>query len=227
MSVPGTDAGRILMVNEIYRSLQGESSRAGRPCTLVRLTGCGLRCGYCDTAYAFHEGTTRTLDEVLERVRALGDDLVLITGGEPLEQEPVFELIKSLDDNGRTVMVESGGHVDISRALVARTIVLDIKTPGSRMVAHNRWANLDLLRSTDEVKFVLTDRDDYEWARQVLRERTARGAPINEICPVLFSPVHDGLSPADLAGWILEDRLPVRLNLQLHKIIWPEADRGV
>ena len=218
---------RRLVVNEIYRSLQGESTRSGLPCTLVRLTGCGLRCSYCDTEYAFYEGTEQTVSEVIKRVRELGDDLVLLTGGEPLEQEGAFALIDALAAGGTTVMVETGGHVDISRATAATTIVLDLKTPGSRMEQQNRWENLDLLRPSDEVKFVLTGRHDYLWARQVLADRRVRGASIPEVCPVLFSPAEGELEPADLAAWLLEDRLRVRLNLQLHKIVWPHASRGV
>jgi 7-carboxy-7-deazaguanine synthase len=223
----GSPAPVRLLVNEIYRSLQGESTRAGEPCTLVRLTGCGLRCRWCDTAYAFHEGTEATLEEVASRVRRLGDDLVLITGGEPLEQEGVFPLIEDLARGGSTVMVETGGHVDISRAAAASIIVLDIKTPGSGMEAHNLWANLDRLRPQDEVKLVLTDRADYLWARDLVRAPRSAGRPLTDLCTVLLSPVHGQLDPADLAAWMLEDRLVARLNLQLHKLIWPAAQRGV
>ena len=216
-----------LRVTEIYRSLSGESTRAGQPCTLVRLTGCGLRCRWCDTAYAFDGGTDTTLDAVVERVRELGDDLVLVTGGEPLEQDGIELLLAQLAGGGSTVMVETGGHVDITRAQAATTVVLDIKAPGSGMERHNRWDNLERLRPSDEVKFVLAGRADYDWARNVLAERRVRGQLLPQVCPVLFSPVWGELDPADLAAWILEDRLPVRLNLQLHKVLWPAAERGV
>ncbi|MFQ5671147.1 MAG: radical SAM protein [Acidobacteriota bacterium] len=217
-----------LVVNEIYRSLQGETTRAGLPCTLVRLTGCGLRCTYCDTRYAFHEGHGQSIPHILDRVRELGNDLVLVTGGEPLEQEATFALLEALQADGATVMVETGGHVDIRRALAATaTLVLDLKTPGSGMSERNLWSNLARLRPSDEVKFVLTDRQDYLWARQVLASSRVGGKPLTEHCPVLFSPAHPQMEPSRLAAWILEDRLPVRLNLQLHKILWPQAARGV
>ena len=217
----------VLVVSEIYRSLQGESTRAGTPCTLVRLTGCGLRCGYCDTAYAFSGGSTLSVSDIVKRVRELGDDLVLITGGEPLEQENVSALMEALAALGATVMVETGGHVSVAPAVAATTVVLDLKTPGSGMEKHNRWENLDLLRASDEVKFVLTSREDYLWAKEVLARRRPGGRELPRICPVLFSPAQGLLDPALLAGWILEDGLPVRLNLQLHRILWPMAERGV
>ena len=216
------EAAATFRVSEIYRSLQGESTRAGMPCTLVRLTGCGLRCTYCDTAYAFHGGEAMSLAGIVAQVREMGSDLVLVTGGEPLEHPGAGLLIKELAGLAGTVMVETGGHVDISVAAAATTVVLDIKTPGSGMAQRNRWQNLELLRPADEVKFVLTSREDYLWARQVLAEKE-----LAERCPILFSPVREKLEPADLAGWILEDRLPVRLNLQLHRVVWPETDRGV
>lgn len=216
-----------LVVNEIYRTLQGESTRAGRPCTLVRLTGCGLRCSYCDTTHAFDEGEEQGLDEVVRRVRDLGADLVLVTGGEPLEQEAAPALIGALVSLGATVMVETGGHVDIRPARAAHTIVLDLKTPGSGMEKRNLWSNLEWLRAGDEVKFVLTGRNDYLWARSVLAETTALDRPLPAVCPVLFSPAEGLLTAAELAAWILEDSLPVRLNLQIHKLIWPGVERGV
>lgn len=216
------EAATSFQVSEIYRSLQGESTRAGLPCTLVRLTGCGLRCTYCDTAYAFHGGETMSLPRVVARVEELGSDLVLVTGGEPLEQPGAEALIKALAGLAGTVMVETGGHVDIAVAAAATTVVLDLKTPGSGMAHRNRWQNIDLLRPADEIKFVLTSREDYLWAREVVAERRLAG-----LCPILFSPVREQLEPADLAGWILEDRLPVRLNLQLHRVVWPAAERGV
>jgi len=221
------DDGVRLRVTEIYRSLSGESTRAGLPCTLVRLTGCGLRCRWCDTAHAFAGGDEMDLDAVLLRVSELGDDLVLVTGGEPLEQAGVEALLVALVRAGSNVMVETGGHVDITRALAASSVILDLKAPGSGMEKHNSWANLDRLRPADEVKFVLAGRADYEWARDVLCRRLVRGRSLIDTCPVLFSAVWGELDPADLAAWILEDRLGVRLNLQLHKVLWPDAQRGV
>lgn len=221
------EVGPRLRVTEIYRSLSGESTRAGLPCTLVRLTGCGLRCRWCDTSYAFDGGTEMTVGTVLARVSALGADLVLITGGEPLEQNGVETLLAGLVRAGSTVMVETGGHVDITPALVASSVILDLKAPGSGMEKRNCWANLDRLRPSDEVKFVLASRADYEWARDVLARRTSRGRPLVDVCTVLFSPVWGEQNPAELAAWMLEDRLPVRLNLQLHKILWPDAQNGV
>lgn len=227
MTAPAPPGSELLRVTEIYRSLSGESTRTGWPCTLVRLTGCGLRCRYCDSAYAFHGGTERSVDDVIAAVRTLGDDLVLLTGGEPLEQPAATTFLERLAQGGGTTMVETGGHVDISLARAATTIVLDLKTPGSGMEARNDWSNLDRLRPADEVKIVLTSRADYEWAREVVRRRTSRGRPLAEACAVHFSPAHGELDPAELAGWILADRLPVRLNLQLHRLLWPHAERGV
>jgi len=226
----GGDVGQgvaTLVISEIYRSLQGESTRAGTPCTLVRLTGCGLRCGYCDTAYAFSGGSTLSVSDIVAQVNELGADLVLVTGGEPLEQENVSVLMEALAGAGATVMVETGGHVPLAPAGAATTVVLDLKTPGSGMEKRNLWENLELLRPSDEVKFVLTSREDYLWAREVLARRQPQGRPLTDICPVLFSPAQGLLEPALLAGWILEDRLPVRLNLQLHRILWPAVTRGV
>jgi 7-carboxy-7-deazaguanine synthase len=216
-----------LLVSEIYRTIQGESTRSGQPCTLVRLSGCGLRCSYCDTAHAFHQGEEQSLEEIVRRVRGLGTDLVLLTGGEPLEQVQAPALITALVEEGATVMVETGGHVDIGPARAAHTIVLDLKTPGSGMEHRNRWANLDHLGAEDEVKFVLTGRNDYFWARSILAETRSGDRPLSAVCPVLFSPAAGMLAPSELAAWILEDGLPVRLNLQLHKLIWPGAERGI
>ncbi len=208
-----------LQIKEIYRSIQGESSFAGWPCTFVRTTGCDIRCVYCDEAHAFSGGERLPLDEVVKRVAALGAKLVEITGGEPLLQRAVPELARRLLDSGHEVLIESGGHRDITEIDPRARLILDVKTPGSGMQAHNHLENLESLRPHDEVKFVLIDRADYEWARDFVRDRA-----LHEGVPVHFSPVHPGLSPRDLCAWILEDGLPVRLNLQLHKYIWgPEA----
>ena len=213
-----------LVVNELYASVQGEGTRAGQPCMFVRLTGCGLRCRWCDTAYAFYEGQRRPLDEVVSEVLASGIEFVLLTGGEPLEQPGCLALAKALCDAGRTVAVETGGHVDTSALDPRVTRILDVKCPGSKMAKRNRPEELAALRPTDEVKFVVADRADFDFAGEVVaRHRLAELG-----CALLFSPVHGELPPAELATWLLEDPLPTaRLNLQLHKLIWPRAERGV
>lgn len=204
-----------LRITEIFHSLQGETSRVGLPTVFVRLTGCPLRCGYCDTAYAFHGGETRTLGDVLATVAGYGARYVTVTGGEPLAQKNCLPLLRLLCDAGCSVSLETSGALDIGEvdARVAR--ILDLKTPGSGEVARNRWANLDHLRSTDEIKFVICSEADYEWAKQQLVERE-----LDRLCPVLLSPVSPGLAPTQLAEWILRDRLPVRFQIQLHKILW-------
>jgi 7-carboxy-7-deazaguanine synthase len=211
-----------MKVTEIYASLLGESTESGRPCVLVRFTGCSLRCRYCDTSYAFRGGEEMAPEEVAGRVRAHGIDLVLLTGGEPLEQEELHRLIEILLGRGHEVLVETGGHRPIETIDPRVLKILDIKCPGSGQSDAMLWSNLDALGPRDEVKFVIVDRADYEWAKRVLakRLRGARG-------PVLFSAAHGRLAPAELGGWILEDRLPVRLGVQLHRILWPDRERGV
>ena len=216
-----------LRVNEIFHSIQGESTLAGRPCVFVRLTGCNLRCVWCDTEYAFHEGKQMTLDQVLEEVRAFGCNLVEVTGGEPLLQPRAIQLMGRLLEQGYTVMLETGGSLPIDEVPDGVRRIVDIKCPGSGESERNRWENLEHLRSTDEVKMVLAHRDDYLWARRQLIQRKVRGRSLTEVCPVLLSPVAGVLPAAELAGWILEDRLNVRLNLQLHRILWPDEERGV
>lgn len=217
----GRPAGTLL-IHEIYRSLQGESTFAGLPCIFIRLTACHLRCRYCDTPYAFSHGQSFSLDEVIARVLDLGDLLVEVTGGEPLLQPEVLPLMSSLADAGRTVLLETSGAVDTGPVDPRVRIILDLKTPGSGEVAANVWSNVGRLKPIDEVKFVLCDRADFDWAVQQVRERA-----LLERCPVLFSAVHSQLSPTDLAAWILEARLPIRLQLQQHKILWDPAARGV
>jgi len=214
--------GPTLRITEIFHSIQGESTQVGRPCSFVRLTGCNLRCVWCDTAYAFEGGEEMDPGEIVRRVLSHGTQLVLVTGGEPLAQEAVHSLMRELLDQGREVMIETGGSLDLSRVDPRVRIVMDLKCPGSGMEARNRWKNLEVLKPTDEIKFVLNDRRDYEWAREVIRERwlERRG-------PLLFSPVFGALDPRVLAEWILEDRLDVRLQLQIHKLIWPPGMRGV
>lgn len=204
-----------LRVSEIFFSLQGESSRIGLPTVFVRLTGCPLRCGYCDSAHAFTGGRSMSLQAVLDEVRKYGARHVCVTGGEPLAQKRCLTLLQTLCDAGYDVSLETSGALDVAEVDVRVLKVLDIKTPGSGEVDKNLWGNLDKLRSHDEIKFVLCDEADYEWAKQVLHERG-----LADRCEVLFSPVHGRLPARDLAEWILRDRLPVRMQVQLHKILW-------
>jgi 7-carboxy-7-deazaguanine synthase len=211
-----------LVVHEIYRSIQGESTFAGLPCVFVRLTACHLRCVYCDTPHAFHQGETLALDEVFARALALGDDLVELTGGEPLLQPEAFALMTRLADAGKTVLLETSGAVDTANVDSRVRVILDVKTPGSGEVAAMVWENLARLRPTDEVKFVLCDRADFDWSVAVVREHG-----LTDRCPVLFSPAFGRVSPTELAAWVLESRLPVRLQIQMHKILWDPDARGV
>lgn len=211
-----------LLINEIYASIQGESTHAGRPCVFVRTTTCNLRCTYCDTAYAFTQGQAMAFDEVLCRALSFGIPLVEITGGEPLLQPLVPRLAQELLSRGTEVLCETSGALDIRLLPEGVRSIVDIKTPGSGEEQANFYDNLKHLRPHDEVKFVLCSRQDYEWAREfVQREKLC------ERTTVLFSCAFKAVEPADLARWINEDRMPVRLNLQLHKYIWPPARRGV
>ena len=213
----------MLTVNEIFYSIQGESTYAGRPCVFVRLTACDLRCSWCDTPYAFHEGRKRSLEEVLTEVDGYGCPLVEVTGGEPLLQEEVYPLMQSLLDRGRTVLLETGGHRSTARVPGTVVTILDVKCPGSGEAAKNDWSNLERLRPHDEVKFVVSDRHDYEYAREVIAQhRLAERAGA-----IHLSPVHGTLHPRTLSEWALEDRLPARIQLQLHKFIWDPGTRGV
>jgi 7-carboxy-7-deazaguanine synthase len=208
----------LLKVHEIFHSLQGESSRVGLPTVFVRLTGCPLRCGYCDTAYAFQGGENMTEARILERVASYGARHVTVTGGEPLAQKACLSLLNRLCDAGFDVSLETSGAMDIGAVDKRVSVILDIKTPGSGETQKNLWSNLEHLKPLDEVKFVLCDRADYDWARQLLRERGIAGK-----CQILFSPVYGSLNPTDLADWVLQDRLPVRMQVQLHKILWGET----
>jgi 7-carboxy-7-deazaguanine synthase len=212
----------MLTVNEIFHSIQGESTRAGQPCVFVRLTACDLRCIWCDTAYAFYEGRKMSLDEVLQAVEEYGCPLVEVTGGEPLLQDDVYPLMERLLQGGHTVMLETGGHRPIDRVPAAVVKIVDVKCPGSGESDKNDWRNLEKLAPHDEVKFVIADRADYEFARDVVLWKI----PTNPAA-ILFSPVHGGLDPKTLSEWVLADRLPVRVQLQLHKFIWHPATRGV
>ena len=213
----------MLTVNEIFYSVQGESTRAGSPCVFVRLTACDLRCSWCDTPYAFYEGRKQSVDDVLEAVARHNCQLVEITGGEPLLQDDVYDLMTRLIDGGRTVMLETGGHRPIDRVPPAVVKIVDVKCPGSGEADKNEWANLERLASHDEVKFVVKDRADYEFARDIIRRYDLP----SRCAAVLLSPVHSVLDGRVLSEWILEDHLPVRLQLQLHKYIWPADQRGV
>jgi 7-carboxy-7-deazaguanine synthase len=210
-----------IRINEIFFSLQGESSRVGLPTVFVRLTGCPLRCGYCDTAYAFHEGKTRTIDDVLAEVATHGAQYVCVTGGEPLAQKSCMTLLTRLCDAGYSVSLETSGALDVSTVDSRVSRIVDIKTPGSGEVEKNQWANLAQLRQSDELKFVLTSEDDYQWAKRVILDRR-----LDAVCPVLLSPAFAELEYSQLAEWVLRDKLKVRMQVQLHKVIWGER-RGV
>lgn len=212
----------MLTVNEIFHSIQGESTRAGQPCVFVRLTACDLRCTWCDTPYAFHEGRKMSVEEVLQAVDEYACPLVEVTGGEPLLQDDVYSLMERLLHGGHIVMLETGGHRLIDRVPRAVVKIVDVKCPGSGEAEKNEWRNLELLAPHDEVKFVIADRADYEFARDVVLWKM----PSNPAA-ILFSPVHGRLDPKALAEWVLSDRLPVRLQVQLHKFIWHASTRGV
>lgn len=223
-----------LMINEVFHSIQGESTWAGLPCVFIRLMGCHLRCAYCDTEYAFHEGERRGIDDLVAEVERYGTPLVEVTGGEPLLQPNVHPLMVRLCDAGKTVLIETSGACDIS-ACDSRVIrIIDLKTPGSGEAERNDWANIDRLNERDEVKFVVCDRQDYEWASQVIR-RYDLASRVNAVLMGAAAPMAAtkeivgvaGLSASDLAAWILEDHLPVRMQTQLHKVIWDPMTRGV
>ena len=207
-----------LRLTEIFLSLQGEAASVGWPTVFVRLTGCPLRCQYCDTAYAFHGGQWRTIDDIVEEVAAHGVRHVCVTGGEPLAQKRCLSLLARLCDAGYVVSLETSGALDIAAVDPRVSRVVDVKTPGSAEVARNRWENLALLTAHDQVKFVICGREDYEWSRDLLREHR-----LHERCDVLFSPSKSELAPRELADWIVADRLPVRFQMQLHKLLWDDA----
>jgi 7-carboxy-7-deazaguanine synthase len=217
-----------LRVTEIFHSIQGESTWAGLPCTFVRLTGCPLRCVWCDTEYAFHGGERMTQDEILARVDAFGTKLVEITGGEPLVHRGAFALAERLLDGGYTVLVETSGAVDVGSLDKRAHKIMDLKCPGSGESSKNLWSNLAHLTPRDEIKFVVADRADYEWAvAAILEHRLDERLRAGELRALLISPVWDTLDLRQLSEWVLEDRLPVRLQVQLHKLIWGANVPGV
>jgi 7-carboxy-7-deazaguanine synthase len=213
----------VLTINEIFHSIQGESTYAGRPCVFVRLTACDLRCRWCDTTYAFHEGRKMSVDEVVADVEARGCPTVEVTGGEPLLQADVYPLMQRLLDSGKTVLIETGGHRSIANVPAGVIRIMDVKCPGSGESEKNDWSNLAHLTMRDEVKFVLADRQDYEYARDVVQRENLS----SRVNAVLFSPVHGGLDAKLLSEWVIADRLDVRVQLQVHKYIWTPETRGV
>jgi 7-carboxy-7-deazaguanine synthase len=220
--------GEFLRVTEIFHSIQGESTWAGLPCTFVRLTGCPLRCTWCDTEYAFHGGEKLSIDEIMARVDAAGARVVEVTGGEPLIHPGAFVLVTRLLDAGYVVLVETSGSIDVAPLDPRAHKIMDLKCPGSGEVARNLWSNLDHLTARDEIKFVVKDRADYEWLRDVIRDHDLGGrVERNELRALLISPVWDAVDFKDLAEWVLEDHLPVRFQIQLHKLIWGANVHGV
>ena len=212
-----------LKVNEIYQSIQGESSWAGWPCSFIRLTACDLRCTYCDTAYAFYDGKKRLVSEILAEVLALDCPMVEVTGGEPLLQKNVLPLMTQLCDAGKTVLIETSGAHDIGKIDARVHRIMDLKTPSSGECARNLWSNIEHLTKRDEVKFVIGSREDYEWSREQVRVHR-----LAERCGcVLFSPIFGKIEPREIVDWIIADKLPVRFQLQMHKFIWPPDERGV
>ncbi|MEW6506426.1 MAG: 7-carboxy-7-deazaguanine synthase QueE [Bacteroidota bacterium] len=212
----------MLKVNEIYYSIQGESSKAGLPCVFVRLTYCNLRCSYCDTEYAFYEGEEKTIEEIIAEVKKFNCNLIEITGGEPLVQSESIELMTKLCDEGFEVMIETGGSLPIKDIDKRVMIIMDLKCPSSKMMKKNLYQNIDYIKKIDEIKFVIGSRKDYDWSKEIVD--TYR---LNDKCSVLFSVVFGQLEPVQLINWILEDRLKVRFQLQIHKIIWHPETKGV
>ena len=211
-----------LQITEIFHSIQGESTRVGEPCVFIRLTGCPLRCTWCDTEYAFHGGETMSLETIVARVQSYDCSFVEVTGGEPLHQPGALVLLRKLCQAGYQVMIETSGAFDISEIDPRVSIIMDVKCPGSGMTDRMLWTNMNRLAKKDEVKFVLKNRADYEWSKNIVKQYG-----LGDRCRVLFSPVFGSLDLQPLAEWILKDRLPVRMQIQLHKLIWGHETRGV
>ena len=212
----------MIKINEIYKSIQGESSKAGSPCVFVRLTFCNLRCSYCDSEYAFYEGTDFTVDKIIEEIKKYDCRLVEITGGEPLFQDECLELMKRLCDEGFDVMVETGGSLPIKDIDKRVMIIMDLKCPSSKMMKKNLYENIDYIKPTDEIKFVIGTKEDYEWTKETIEK-----FKLTDKCSVFLSTVFNQLEPAKLVEWILEDKLNVRFQLQMHKYIWEPSKKGV
>lgn len=213
---------KMLVVNEIFFSIQGESTYAGLPCVFIRLTYCNIRCSYCDTEYAFYEGNEMSIDEILAEVKKYECNLVEVTGGEPLFQKESLELMKRLCDEGYKVLLETSGSLPINEVDKRVTLIMDLKTPSSKMMKKNLYSNIDYLKQDDEVKFVIGTREDYEWAKEIINKYE-----LTKKCQVLMGCVFGQLENVELAQWILEDKLPVRFQMQLHKYIWEPTKRGV
>lgn len=212
----------MLKINEIFFSIQGESSKAGLPCVFVRLTYCNLRCSYCDTEYAFNEGTDKSIPEIIEEVKKYKCNLVEITGGEPLFQKECNELITALCNEGFEVMLETGGSLPIRNVDKRVMIIMDLKCPSSKMMGKNLFENIEYIKTSDEIKFVIGSREDYEWSKKIINKYNLIGK-----CGILLSVIFGELAPVDLVNWILEDKLKVRYQLQMHKIIWHPETKGV
>jgi 7-carboxy-7-deazaguanine synthase len=212
----------LLKVNEIYCSIQGESSKAGLPCVFVRLTYCNLRCTYCDTEYAFYDGSDKTIEEIIAEVRKYDCKLVEITGGEPLVQNESLDLMRRLCDEGFEVMLETGGSLPIKDIDMRVMIIMDLKCPSSKMMKKNLYENIDYIKQSDEIKFVIGSREDYDWSREIISKYN-----LIQKCSILFSVVFGQLEPVQLVNWILEDKINVRYQLQMHKVIWHPEKKGV
>lgn len=212
----------MLKVNEIYYSVQGESTKAGLPCIFIRLTYCNLRCTYCDTEYAFYEGKEYSIEEIFSEIKKYNCNLVEVTGGEPLVQQESVQLMKQLCDAGYEVMIETGGSLPIENIDKRVSVIMDLKCPSSKMMKKNRYENIQYLKDKDEVKFVIGTREDYEWSKNIIEQYD-----LSKKCFLLFSVVFNSLEPVQLVNWILEDDLPVRFQLQMHKIIWDPTKKGV
>ena len=212
----------MLKINEIYFSIQGESSKAGLPCIFVRLTYCNLRCTYCDTEYAFYEGKDYTIEQIIDEVKKYDCKLVEVTGGEPLVQDECIDLLKRLSDEGYKVMLETGGSLSIKSVDQRVMIIMDLKCPSSGMLKKNLYDNIDFIKPTDEIKFVIGNREDYDWSKELIEKYN-----LTNKCSILFSVVFGELEPVTLVEWILEDKLNARFQLQMHKFIWDPAAKGV
>jgi len=212
----------MLKINEIYYSLQGESTKAGLPCVFIRLTYCNLRCTYCDTEYAFYEGSDKSIDEIMDEVSKYNCRLVEVTGGEPLVQSEVLPLMEKLCNLGYEVLIETGGSLPIENIDKRVKVIMDLKCPSSKMMKKNRYENIEFLKPTDEVKFVIGTREDYDWSKSIIEKYNLIGK-----CELLFSIVFGDLTPLTMAEWIIEDNLQVRFQLQMHKYIWKPDERGV